>query len=443
MTPSSQQRPRRRVASTLAAGVSALVVLVPVLLVLSPTSSHACRPRSAASVTHEGRSLGEIDVPLGPLLQGSRFRSLAETATTRSATSSSSSSPAPPAPSPLAPGPIQGPLPSSSSSASPPPASSSALTGTPIPPEERESSLRPSSFAATLAVAAQGTRHAIGYHGGQVVDHPITVYYLWYGNWSSNGVEIPIVEEFTRHLGGSPWWGINSQYADSRGARPSDSVAMGKSAFDAYSQGAVVSDDEIAAAVVSAIARGALPDDPRGVYMVLGSADVDATSGFCTAYCGFHKVVTMRGPGNGAHPSSPGPSAAQQPAPRQHQHRYYGYVGDPRRCGLGCSMQHVGPNGPSPADGMVSIIAHELAEVVTDPFADAWYDAAGLENADKCIWVFGGGGGGGGDASSSSQQQTYRAANGALANVQLGGKDYLLQANWKLDGRGGGRCSMS
>jgi len=27
--------------------------------------------------------------------------------------------------------------------------------------------------------------------------------------------------------------------------------------------------------------------------------------------------------------------------------------------------------------------------------------------------------------------------------VQLGGKDYLLQANWKLDGRGGGRCSMS
>ena len=94
-------------------------------------------------------------------------------------------------------------------------------------------------------------------------------------------------------------------------------------------------------------------------------------------------------------------------------------------------MQHVGPNGPSPADGMVSIIAHELAEVVTDPYADAWYDAAGLENADKCIWVFGG------DA------QTYRAPNGALANVQLGGRDYLLQANWKLDGRGGGRCSMS
>ena len=376
-------------------------------------------------------------MPLGPLLQGNRFRSLAEREGAAATTTVKSSS-APP--SSLAPGPIQGPVPVSSASsassataASPPSSSpsppSSILTGTPIPPEERESSLRPSSFAATLAVAAQGTRHAIGYHGGQVVDHPITVYYLWYGNWSSNGVEVPIVEEFTRHLGGSPWWGINSQYADARGARPSDSVSMGKSAFDAYSQGAVVSDDEIAAAVVSAIARGALPDDPRGVYMVLGSADVDATSGFCTAYCGFHKVVTMRSGGASSGASSF--AASQQASPQHLQHRYYGYVGDPRRCGLGCSMQHVGPNGPSPADGMVSIIAHELAEVVTDPYADAWYDAAGLENADKCIWVFGG------DA------QTYRAPNGALANVQLGGRDYLLQANWKLDGRGGGRCSMS
>jgi hypothetical protein len=423
----------RRVSTALATATAATVVLVALILLVLSQTSDACRPRSAASVTHGGRSLGEVDVPLGPLLQGNRFRSLVETSTVKSAVGAtpsggrvSSSSSARPA---LAPGPIQGPDPqsSSSSSASAPSPSSPLLAGTPIPPEERESSLRPSTFAATLAVAAQGTRHAIGYHGGQVVDHPITVYYLWYGNWSSNGVEIPIVEEFTRHLGGSPWWSINAAYADARGARPSDSITMGKSAFDTYSQGATVSDDEIAAAVVSAIARGALPDDPRGVYMVLGSADVDATSGFCTAYCGFHKVVTM----HSSSVSSLSATASQQASPQQPKHRYYGYVGDPRRCGLGCSMQHVGPNGASPADGMVSIIAHELAEVVTDPYADAWYDASGLENADKCIWVFGG------------DSQTYRAPNGALANVQLGGKDYLLQANWKLDGRGGGRCSMS
>jgi hypothetical protein len=32
---------------------------------------------------------------------------------------------------------------------------------------------------------------------------------------------------------------------------------------------------------------------------------------------------------------------------------------------------------------MVSIIAHELIETVTDPDGNAWYDDKGYENADK------------------------------------------------------------
>jgi Phosphate-induced protein 1 conserved region len=323
-----------------------LIVFLLVAAFTPPTT--ACRPRAAAAATHGGRSLGEIDVPHGPVLQGARYDG---------------------------------------------------------PDDGDRVSLRPSNAATLRDTIAHGARWPIVYHGGQVVDHPITVYYLWYGNWSTASAAPAIVEEFTRYLGASDWWGTNAGYVDARGKAPSTSVTFGASAYDAYSQGATVADDAIAAAVVKAIAKGALPDDPRGVYMVLGSADVDATSGFCTAYCGFHKVVTLP---NGAH-------------------RYYGYVGDTRRCGLGCAMQHVGPNGDSPADGMISIIAHELAEVVTDPYADAWYDAAGLENTDKCIWVFG---------------NTYIAPNGAKANMKLGERDYLVQANWKLDAYGNGKCEI-
>lgn len=332
--------------------LSALALL---LALAAPT--RACRPRTAAAVTHGGRALGEVAVPDGPILQGVRHEE-----------------------------------------------GGGDAGGQPTADAERVS-LRPSNAASLRETVANGARYAIAYHGGQVVDHPITVHYLWYGNWSAASAAPAVVDHFTRNLGGSAWWATTAPYVDARGKSPSPSVSMGAVAFDAYSQGAVVSDDAIAAAVVRAIARGALPDDPRGVYMVLGSADVDATSGFCTAYCGFHKVATL-------------PSGA---------HRLYGYVGDPRRCGLGCAMQTVGPNGDSPADGMVSIIAHELAEVVTDPYADAWYDAAGLENTDKCIWVFG---------------ETYLAPNGATANMKLGGRDYLVQANWKLDQFGGGRCSV-
>ena len=55
---------------------------------------------------------------------------------------------------------------------------------------------------------------------------------------------------------------------------------------------------------------------------------------------------------------------------------------------------------------MASIIAHELEEAVTDPDLNAWYDSRGYENADKCAWTFG---------------TTYTAANGAEANMTLGG----------------------
>jgi hypothetical protein len=83
--------------------------------------------------------------------------------------------------------------------------------------------------------------------------------------------------------------------------------------------------------------------------------------------------------------------------------------------------QTVGPNGSSGADGMASIIAHELEEAASDPELNAWYDGSGAENADKCAWTFG---------------STYAALNGAFANMKLGARDYLIQQNWVNSGSG-------
>jgi hypothetical protein len=61
---------------------------------------------------------------------------------------------------------------------------------------------------------------------------------------------------------------------------------------------------------------------------------------------------------------------------------------------------------------MVSVIAHEIAEAASDPTLNAWYDANGNENADKCAWQFG-----------SSPTPT--------SNVQFAdGSKFLLQTNW-------------
>jgi hypothetical protein len=75
---------------------------------------------------------------------------------------------------------------------------------------------------------------------------------------------------------------------------------------------------------------------------------------------------------------------------------------------------------------MASIIAHELEEAVTDPDLNAWFDRRGYENADKCAWTFG---------------NTYTTSNGAQANMNLGGSDYLIQRNWV--NASGGMCALS
>lgn len=49
---------------------------------------------------------------------------------------------------------------------------------------------------------------------------------------------------------------------------------------------------------------------------------------------------------------------------------------------MSCSHQITGPNGNDGADGMVSVIAHELAETVSDPVSGWWRDSDGEENAD-------------------------------------------------------------
>jgi hypothetical protein len=229
------------------------------------------------------------------------------------------------------------------------------------------------------------------YHGGPIMLGVIHMYYIWYGDWSGN-TATTILTDFADTIGGSLYFNINTTYTDGSGGRISDTVTFAGSADDAYSHGKTLTDATVEAVVTDAISSKRLPSDPHGVYFVLTSADVSESSGFCSQYCGWHTHVTATG-----------------------NDIKYAFVGNPERCINSCAAQSAGPNGNAGADGMVSIIAHELEEAVTDPDLDAWFDANGAENADKCAWTFG---------------STYTAPNGAMANMHLGSRDYLVQQNW-------------
>ena len=242
----------------------------------------------------------------------------------------------------------------------------------------------------------------ISYHGGPLILGGVNVYVIWYGNWSGNSATT-IIGNFLSSEGGSPYFNINTTYYDGSLTHVANSISFKASTTDNYSQGTSLSDAQIQAVVSSAITSGRLPSDSKGVYFVLTSADVTASSGFCTQYCGWHTRGTING-----------------------TDIKYSFVGNPDRCPSACEAQTTSPNGNAGADGMVSIIAHELEEAVTDPDLNAWFDTRGEENADKCAWTFG---------------TVSRASNGSAYNVVLGGHEYLIQQNWV--NAGSGYCAMS
>ncbi len=241
--------------------------------------------------------------------------------------------------------------------------------------------------------------NGIDYHGGPVMLGTTDVYYIWYGTWN-DAAERAVLTNFAENIGGSPYYNINTTYHDGNGNHVANDIVFAGETTDSYSRGTALSDADIQ----TIVAGSGLPMDPNAMYFVLTSADVNATSGFCSQYCGWHTHGTIGG-----------------------KDIKYSFVGNPDRCPTSCQYQSgsASLSGYQGVDGMASIVAHELEEATSDPDLNAWYDRRGYENADKCAWTYG---------------ATY-SSNGATANMNLGGQDYLIQQNWV--NASGGYCAVS
>ena len=266
----------------------------------------------------------------------------------------------------------------------------------------REGQKSMEAMNAVLPAAKTVRGNGINYHGGPVMLNTVNIYYIWYGNWSGNSATT-ILTNFGSAIGGSSYEHINSTYYNGSGTHVTGQVHYAGSTTDSYSQGTSLSDAQIQTVVSNAITKGKLPKDTNAIYFVLTSQDVTASSGFCTQYCGWHTHGTISG-----------------------SDIKYSFVGNPARCLSSCAAQSTSPNGNAGADGMASILAHEMEEAISDPDLNAWYDTRGEENADKCAWKFG---------------TESTASNGSKYNITLGGKQYLIQQNWV--NASGGYCAMS
>jgi Phosphate-induced protein 1 conserved region len=275
-------------------------------------------------------------------------------------------------------------------------ASFNAVSAAPADAANRSDGMEPRGYVSNAPVIAAP---AIKYHGGPVMLGTTNVYFIWYGDWSGDHAAQNLLPEFARSLGGSKWYNINTTYLNKSKQRVSNSVHFGGNAFNTSSY-KTLNDANVQTIVLNAIKNGSLPKDSHGVYFVLTAPDVKETSGFCTNYCGWHSHALLNG-----------------------TDVKFAFVGDAsKQCASACEEQTTrSPNADPGVDGMASVLAHELSEAVTDPDLNAWYDAQGDENADKCAWTFG---------------STFTANNGSKANVHLGTRDWLVQQNWVNSGAG-------
>jgi hypothetical protein len=250
-----------------------------------------------------------------------------------------------------------------------------------------------------LALTTGTTRKvtAMNYYGGPLINTP-TIYIIWYGNWNrGNNTDTPqgqqIVRDWASSIGGTPHYMLNTSLSVA-GKPISGNVSFTPTANETTASGKTsLSDADIRTVVSDAVTSGRLPYNPDGVYFVITSSDVTASSGFCTQYCGWHTYGNI----------SDGRKVR------------YSFVGNAARCINACAAQSASsPNGNPGVDGAVSVLTHELEEANTDPDINAWLDARGYENADKCAWTFG---------------STQFLVNGAWANMTFGGRNWLIQRN--------------
>ena len=257
---------------------------------------------------------------------------------------------------------------------------------------------------ASAASVAGGVGPVTYQPGGTIISEP-NVYVIWYGNWDANSCSArrgtsstpSIINDFLGSLGESDWNKINTTYYQQINGRKTFVQPTGEvegCTVDSGSQGLSLDGEtgaQVSDVVEQALSTKKLKTDPNGVYFVLTASNVNVAD-FMTLLCAYHWVYDN----------------AQATIK-------YAFIGDASTNLASCAPQTTNsPNGNPAADAMVSVIAHEFVEAVSDPEGLSWFDQVGFENADKCAWTYG---------------KASKTANGSFANMTLGDRQFLVQQN--------------
>jgi hypothetical protein len=199
------------------------------------------------------------------------------------------------------------------------------------------------------------------YHGGPVMHGTVVEPIVWGTQWSDPafvGDKLTGLADFYSGIGGSDYGNTNTEYTDGSGHVSSGVTFRGiiTDFSAAVRNGNKAS--PILAEVCAAVGNNAVPNGFYPVY-------VDAPRGH-SRFCAWHSAGTCP---NGT--------------PVQFAF-FYNLDGD-----AGCDPEDASGLHSQGLAALANVSGHETSEMVTDPHLNAWFDANGEENSDKCAWTFG------------------------------------------------------
>jgi hypothetical protein len=199
------------------------------------------------------------------------------------------------------------------------------------------------------------------YHGGPVMTQGAYVEPIYWGaSWANAGAlgdKQTGLASFYAGFSNSSYARTNSEYTDSDG-HVGTTVIVGADHVDTT---AAPRTGNRTSTILAEVCSQASTLVENGYYPVY----VDSPRGH-SGYCAWHSAGTCS---NGV---------TVQFA------FFYNLDGD-----AGCSPEDASTTHSPGLEALANVSGHELSEALTDPHLNAWYDANGEENSDKCAWAFG------------------------------------------------------
>jgi hypothetical protein len=232
----------------------------------------------------------------------------------------------------------------------------------------------------------------------------VSIFFHYYGNWTATATAPyrSLVNYFLNHLDTTTWFNIATNYFDENNYVTGPIGVSLTYSHDQYSMGTTISQTDAENSLRKYLGSP-LPISSNAIYIILASPDVESSDGWCTDWCGLHSNFI----------NSNGVAIK------------YVYTIDPTfQCAYGCSVlpYPLSPNGIFGADSIVSTLAHEVVESLTDPLLNAWINDDGMENGDMCAWTYG----------NYWLALGFTALEGVVVNINVGTKSFLIQQMFSI-----------